>query len=440
MWRKYIMTLMVAGLCLGLMGCTHEKFVEFHEDWESFWEMPAIEEEAPPVVEEEAPPVVEEEEAPAVVEEEEPPAVEVADDDGDGVENSQDNCPTLANADQVDADNDGVGDDCDNCRLTANADQADSPDADAIGNACDKFPDDKSTFAVKRWDEKSDSPNYNRYIEFTYSDEGKIEAVKWKTILYFGDNALIFECALSPPVFQNPPGTNEYLLPTTPPFCSARFNVQGVDYDLGLSIDEAKYIVDAASGKYKEVRFRFSYIDPDTGAIKTAEGITHISASGPKVIRELILNLPDPDPDLHFETTYEYDADGNIVIWRSIDKSTSKVVEARKYRWENDLLKDEKIAAVNLLFIDANDPNANCCLPASVNLGLEPGKTEPLSMIITEEEKLYKNGDLRYDLSRTIEFVQVKKAPELFDVFVDMAQPILFMTPKLTLAPPSELL
>ena len=83
------------------------------------------------------------------------------DGDGDGVTNADDNCPTVANADQADGDGDGIGNACDefpndpandvdgdgvggdtdNCPGTGNADQADS-DGDGIGDACDEFPND----------------------------------------------------------------------------------------------------------------------------------------------------------------------------------------------------------------------------------------------------------------------------------------------------------
>ena len=74
--------------------------------------------------------------------------------DGDGIINTEDNCPETANEDQADADDDGIGDVCDsdtdqddidgdtipdaddNCPETANEDQADF-DGDGIGDVCD---------------------------------------------------------------------------------------------------------------------------------------------------------------------------------------------------------------------------------------------------------------------------------------------------------------
>lgn len=79
--------------------------------------------------------------------------------DGDGIENSQDNCPQNANSDQADNDQDGVGDICDltpfmrnkdlidldqdgvgdlndNCPFVKNVSQADS-DGNGIGDICD---------------------------------------------------------------------------------------------------------------------------------------------------------------------------------------------------------------------------------------------------------------------------------------------------------------
>ncbi len=79
----------------------------------------------------------------------------IIDTDNDGVEDSADNCPNTANADQLDSDSNGVGDACeagaadadsdgvadsaDNCPNDANADQLDN-DNDGLGNVCDATP------------------------------------------------------------------------------------------------------------------------------------------------------------------------------------------------------------------------------------------------------------------------------------------------------------
>lgn len=63
----------------------------------------------------------------------------VVDTDGDGVDDSIDNCPDASNADQADGDSDGIGNVCDNCPANANADQADA-DTDGTGDVCEPAP------------------------------------------------------------------------------------------------------------------------------------------------------------------------------------------------------------------------------------------------------------------------------------------------------------
>jgi len=79
------------------------------------------------------------------------------DEDGDGVDNGDDNCPYVSNPDQADTDGDGIGDACeildpdgdedgdgvdndeDNCPFIFNPNQLDI-DGDGIGDACDTEP------------------------------------------------------------------------------------------------------------------------------------------------------------------------------------------------------------------------------------------------------------------------------------------------------------
>ena len=63
----------------------------------------------------------------------------VADHDGDGVPDAQDNCPTTPNPDQADSDGDDIGNVCDACPAIPDPAQEDS-DADGAGDACDLCP------------------------------------------------------------------------------------------------------------------------------------------------------------------------------------------------------------------------------------------------------------------------------------------------------------
>jgi Putative metal-binding motif/Thrombospondin type 3 repeat len=70
-----------------------------------------------------------------------------ADRDGDGVNDLDDNCPTVSNAGQLDGDRDGVGDACDNCPNQANPDQVDR-NGDGIGDLCQDADGDGYPFDV----------------------------------------------------------------------------------------------------------------------------------------------------------------------------------------------------------------------------------------------------------------------------------------------------
>ncbi len=62
-----------------------------------------------------------------------------AEEDEDSIPDRLDNCPYVANEDQLDTDRDGIGDVCDNCPMVQNPAQTDST-GDGTGDACSDVP------------------------------------------------------------------------------------------------------------------------------------------------------------------------------------------------------------------------------------------------------------------------------------------------------------
>jgi hypothetical protein len=72
----------------------------------------------------------------------------LADDDGDGIMNSNDNCPKAANPMQENEDGDARGDACDLCPVDAAPGADDDEDGDGVGNGCDPEPDMNNRFVA----------------------------------------------------------------------------------------------------------------------------------------------------------------------------------------------------------------------------------------------------------------------------------------------------
>ncbi len=79
------------------------------------------------------------------------------DGDGDGVCEQLDTCPWMPNPDQADGDGDAVGDVCDNCPLAPNPSQADA-DFDGFGDACDFCADGNDSDGDGTCDSRDNCP------------------------------------------------------------------------------------------------------------------------------------------------------------------------------------------------------------------------------------------------------------------------------------------
>ena len=87
----------------------------------------------------------------------------VVDTDGDGVPDSQDNCPTVYNPDQLDGDDDGIGDSCDLCPNVLN-DGGPCPSSIGSGTASVNGPLINMTFTYRGPDTFLVPPNCNNVV------------------------------------------------------------------------------------------------------------------------------------------------------------------------------------------------------------------------------------------------------------------------------------
>ncbi len=117
------------------------------------------------------------------------------DDDGDGVADGRDNCPTIRNIRQRDTDGDGLGDECDpdadgdglqngvdNCWQVANPFQEDD-DGDGVGNVCDDDdgdgivnPNDNCRYVSNPWQRNNDGDALGDACDLDDDNDGILDS------------------------------------------------------------------------------------------------------------------------------------------------------------------------------------------------------------------------------------------------------------------------
>lgn len=109
----------------------------------------------------------------------EPDAVIDLDREGDGVLDDEDNCPDVANPDQLDEDGDGLGDVCDPCPpLPDNKDS----DGDGLGDACDPNP-------MKAGDKLVAFEGFSRPLPGGWTSSGTVMTGNGDAVMIAGDSA-----------------------------------------------------------------------------------------------------------------------------------------------------------------------------------------------------------------------------------------------------------
>lgn len=129
------------------------------------------------------------------------PVPAAGDNDGDGVADDVDNCPSDSNPSQRNSDGDGFGDACDtdkdddtvlnaadNCPIVANTDgQSDDADADTVGDACDACVGTAASTAVD-----NDGCSLDQYCPCDLDDDGNAWASHGKYVRCYTDAVFRF--------------------------------------------------------------------------------------------------------------------------------------------------------------------------------------------------------------------------------------------------------
>ena len=197
------------------------------------------------------------------------------DKDGDGILNALDNCPNIRNADQADengneignvcddSDGDGINDPLDNCPGISNVDQLDS-DSDGIGDVCDDvftlpYNNYKIEVTHNSCNGESDgilslsveNNTFNYRVQITGQSEVQISGEE-KTATVQGLSSGIYSVCFGIENQQNYEQCFEVNI-TQPPVLSARVAVNHDDQKVELNLEGSKHYIIDINGKTKRV-------------------------------------------------------------------------------------------------------------------------------------------------------------------------------------------
>jgi len=183
----------------------------------------------------------------------------IYDDDGDGVRDDWDNCPTTYNPGQEDFDSDGVGDACDNCTFESNPGQEDT-DGDSsfagappywLGDACDNCP--------TNWNYDQANNDFDEWGDVCDPDDDNDGLPDEWEYLYF-TNTLIAVASEDSDVdgYSN---FDEYIANTNPQDLNDYFQIESIS-----NLQSRAVYVESVSSRVYRLLYSDTIMDPVTWA------------------------------------------------------------------------------------------------------------------------------------------------------------------------------